>query len=167
MTLYRADNHALDTTTTLNAGTSYATGIKVAMQLQIPDNNQIKLVEMGWSQDVATATLTLLKVQTSDTASTLTTAHSTTTIKPLIINDARASSLTMATTGTAYGNGAVTSRTVLRNIATLYVPQVYVFRWPLGEYPVAGSGTAENFLQVLVNTTATVNAFFWLVWDEV
>jgi len=166
MTLYRADNLAIDTTTGLAGGLSYTTGIKVAMQLQIPDNAVIRLVEFGWSQDVATATLTLLKIQTTDTASTLTTALSTTLVKPLIDRDARASSLTMATTGSAVGTGALTSRTSIRDIAGLYIPQVYEKIWPLGTYPIGGSGTAENFVQVLVNTTATVNGICWMVWDE-
>ena len=166
MTLYRADNLAADTTTTLGGGASYATGIKVALQLQVPDNQVIKLVEFGWSQDVATSTLTLLKLQTTDTGSTGTTALSTTLVKPLIDRDGRASSLTMATTGSSYGNGALTSRTSLRDIHALYVPQVFAFQWPLGREPIVGSGTGENFLQVLVNTTATVNGIVWVVWDE-
>lgn len=166
MTLYRAENLAVDTTTTLGGGASYATGIKVAMQLQVPDNQVIRIVEFGWSQDVATSTLTLLKVQTTDTGSTGTTALSTTLVKPDCDRDGRASSLTMASTGSSYGNGSLTSRTSIRELCSLYVPQVYEKLWPLGSWPIVGSGTGENFLQVVVNTTATVNGIVWIVWDE-
>lgn len=170
MTLYRATNVALDTTTAFNAGTSITAAADICMQLQIPDNQVIRIVEFGWSQDVATSTLTQLKIQTSDTGSTLSTALSTTSVKPLIDRDGRASSLTMATTGSAVhqsgANVTPTSRTVLREVADLYIPQVYEKLWPLGTYPIGGSGTAENFIQVVVKPTATVNAIFWLVWDE-
>lgn len=169
MTLYIAHNTALDATTAFTGGQSFTTGAKVAMQLQIPDNQVIHITEIGWSQDVATATSTLLALQTTDTASTGLTALSTTTVKPLIDRDARASSLTMGTGGSAYGTNAgnaIASRTVLRNIEQLYVPQVYVKQWPLGQWPIVGSGTAENFVQLNVNTTATVNAICWIVWDE-
>lgn len=164
MTLYRADNTALESAvTTMTAGQSYATGAKVAIQLKVPDNQVIRISEFGWSQDVATSTATLLKLQTTDTGSTATTAL----VAPQLIDrDARATSQTLATTSSGYGNGAITSRTALRNIETLYAPQVYVKQWPLGQWPIIGSGTAENFVQLLVNTTATVNAIAWLVWDE-
>lgn len=168
MTLYRADNTALESAvTTMSAGQSYGTGAKVAIQLQIPDNQVIHITEFGWAQDVATATSTLLALQTTDTGSTVTTAHTTTSVKPLVDRDARVSSLTYgATTNTGYGVGTITSRTALRNLAHLYVPQVFVQQWPLGQFPIGGSGTAENFVQLLVNTTATVNAIAWIVWDE-
>lgn len=166
MALYIAYNHALSTTTNVGAGTSLATGSKVTLQLQVPDNQTIRIVEWGWSQDAATATATLAEVATTDTGSTLTTSHTTTTIKPLIWNDARASSLTMATTGTSYGSASITSNTTLRPIHKLYVPQQYVYTWPLGQYPIIGSGSGENFVQVRCNTTATVNVSTWLIWDE-
>ena len=166
MSLYRATNLAVDTTTGFAAGTSVATGAKVVGQFQIPDNQSIRCIQFGWSQDVATATETLLKVQTTDTGSTLGTAFSTTLIKPVYSNDSRASSLTMATTGTSYGAASITSRTSIRDVHALYIPQVYVYEWPLGREPIVGNTTTENFLQIIVNTTATVNAIWWLVWDE-
>lgn len=171
MTLYRATNVALDTTTTFNAGTSITAAADICLQLQIPSNGLIKIVEFGWSQDVATATLTQLKIQTSVTASTLSTALSTTLVKPVNERDGRASSLTMATTGSAVhltgANVTPTSRTVLREHVDLFVPQVYEKLWPMGLYPATGGGqVAETFLQVVVKPTATINAIFWIVWDE-
>ncbi|WP_406527365.1 hypothetical protein [Streptomyces sp. I8-5] len=165
MTLYIAHNCALSTTTGIGAGTSYASGAKVALQLGVPDNASIRIVEIGWTQDIATSTATLLEVATTDTATTLT-AHSTTTVKPLLERDARSSSLTMSTTGTGYGSASITSNTTLRPIHKLYVPQQYVYQYPLGQWPIVGAGTGENFVQLRVNTTATVNALAWIIWDE-
>lgn len=165
MTLYIAHNSAFESaSTTMTTGASYATGAKVAIQLNVPDNAVIRIVEFGWTQDVATATATLLELATTDTASTVTTAS---TAKQLIDRDARATSLTQSTTTSGYGNGAITSSsTTLRYIAKLYVPQQYVYTYPLGQWPVVGSGTAENFVQLRVNTTATVNGACWIIWDE-
>lgn len=166
MSLYRATNLAVDTTTGLAAGTSFATGIKVAAQIHVPDSVGFRIIEYGYSQDVATATLTLAKLQTTDTPSTMSTAFSTTLIKPVYSNDSRGASGTMSTAATGYGNGSLTSRTSVRDIKCLYVPQVYEYEWPLGREPIVGNGTGENYLQLILNTTATVNVIWWLVWDE-
>jgi len=166
MTLYIAHNAALSTTTAVGAGTSYATGAKVALQLNPPDNISCHLVEFGWMQDVASATATLLEVATTDSASTVSTAHTTTTIKPYIDQVASASRQSMGTGATGFGNGAITTNTTLRTLFKGYVPQQVVYQWALGNYPVFGNLTAESFLQVRVNTTATVNAICWLIWDE-
>lgn len=168
MALYIAHNVALSTTTAVGAGTSLATGSKITLQLQVPDNGYIELVEWGWSQDTATATASLVELATTDTGSTMTTSHTTTTVKSLDMGSAAgsASRLTMATTGTGYGSASITSNTTLRSFAHLYVPQVYVFQWPLGQQPRVGTSTTENFLQLRCNTTATVNALAWVVWNE-
>lgn len=164
MTLYIAHNNALDSASQLlSAGASYATGVKVAIQLNVPDNQVIRIAEWGWFQDVATATATLLALQTTDTATTMTTA---TAAKQLIDRDARATSMTQSTTTSSYGAVIPVSRTVLRNIEKMYVPQAYVKQYPLGQWPIIGSGTAENFVHLVVNTTATVNATAYIIWDE-
>lgn len=163
MTLYIAHNSALDATTTFTGGASYAIGIKVAIQLNVPDNQVIRIAEWGWTQDVATATATLVGLTTTDTGSTVTTAG---TAKPLVDRDARATSMTQSTTTTGYGNGALTSRTTLRHIEKLYVPQLFVKQYPLGQWPIVGAGTGESFVHLLVNTTATVNGLAYIVWDE-
>jgi len=168
--LFIAYNSALSATTAIQAGTSYATGAKVALQLQVPDNGKIKLVEWGVSFDgSAAATPALFEVATTDTASTMTTAHSTTTIKSLDMPaGVPASRLTMGTTGTGYGSGAITSNTTLRPLDRQYIAPTnqYVKMWPLGREPVIGNSTTENFLQFRINTTATVNAIVYAVWEE-
>lgn len=167
MTLYRADNAALDTTTDITAGASYASGAKVAIQLQIPDNQVIFLYEIGISSDAAPTTAPLISLATTDTGSTCTTAHTTTTVKPYLNQSAAASRLTYgATTNTGYGTGAITSNTTLRTVHKIYAPQVYVYTWPLGMNPVGGFGTAESFLQFRIKTVSTQNLYCWLIWDE-
>jgi len=170
MALYIAYNSALSTTTGISAGTSYATGAKVALQLHIPDAGQIQLVEWGVSFDgSAAATPALLEVATTDTASTMSTAHTTTTVKNLTDPNGSASRLTYGTTSnTGYGNGTITSNTTLRMFDRQYVAPTnqYVKMWPLGNYPMAGNGTTENYLQFRINTSATVNAIVYAVWQE-
>lgn len=168
MTLYRADNIALDTTTGDAAGVSFTAGAKVALQLQIPASMAINLVELGWTQDVASATATFLKLSTTNTGSTPTSFLSTSLVKPVVNQLANASRLTYAGSGatSGYGSGAITSRSEIRNHANLYVPQQYEKIWPLGNYPTVGNGSSEEFLQLIVNTTVTVNGTCWLVWDE-
>ncbi len=170
MALFIAYNSALSTTTGIAAGTSYATGAKVALQLQIPDNGAIALVEWGVSMDgSAAATPALVEVATTDTASTVSTAHTTTTVKCMDYPaGGLASRLTMGTTGTGYGNGAITSNTTLRPIDRQYIAPTgqFVKIWPLGNEPIVGNLAAENFLQFRINTSATVNAIVYAVWKE-
>jgi hypothetical protein len=170
MTLYVAYNSALSATTAIAAGTSYATGAKVALQLGIASGKQIELVEWGIAQDgSAAATPTLVEIASTATASTMSSAHSTTTVKPIIDPNAPASGLTMGTTSTGYGNGAITSNTTLRMAERLYVPTTapYVKLWPLGCYPKFGAAGAAEYLQLRINTTVTVNAICYMVWHEI
>lgn len=169
MTTYIAYNSALSATTAIAAGTSYTTGAKVALQLGIPSGKQIELIEWGIAQDgSAAATPTLVEIASTATASTMSTAHTTTTVKPQLDPNAPASTLTMSTTGTGYGNGAITSNTTLRMGPRLYVPTTapYEKLWPLGCYPKFGATGAAEFLQFRVNTTVTLNLICWLVWNE-
>lgn len=169
MTIYIAYNSALSTTTGIAAGTSYATGAKVALQLGIPSGGQITLIEWGISMDAsAAATPATIELASTATASTVSTAHTTTTVKQVNDPNAAPSRLTMSTTGTGYGNGAITSNTTLRMADRLYDPPTapYAKLWPLGREPVFGATGAAEFLQVRINTSATVNAICYLVWIE-
>lgn len=169
MTSYIAFNSALSATTAIAAGTSYTTGAKVALQIGIPSGGQIELIEWGIAQDgSAAATPTLVEIASTATASTMSTAHTTTTVKPRDDPNAPASGMTMGTTSTGFGNGAITSNTTLRMAARLYVPTTapYEKLWPLGCYPKFGATGAAEYLQFRINTTVTVNAICWLVWNE-
>lgn len=169
MTSYIAYNSALSATTAIAAGTSYATGAKIAIQLGIPSGGQIELVEWGISMDAsAAATPALLEIASTATASTCSSAHSTTTVKPVGDPNAPGSGLTMGTTSTGYGNGAITSNTTLRMADRQYLPPTapFVKLWPLGCYPKFGATGAAEYVQLRINTTATVNAICYLVWNE-
>jgi hypothetical protein len=96
----------------------------------------------------------------------MTTGHTTTTIKPTLSNINSASRLTMGTGDTGYGTGTITTNTTLRVLHKLYVPQVYVYTWPLGMWPAAGNAATENFVQFRIKVAATQNLYCWLIWDE-
>jgi hypothetical protein len=164
--LYRAYNTALSTTTGIAAGTSFATGAKVALQLGIPSGGYIQLVEWGISLDVAQSTSALVEVAYTATASTMTTAHSTTTVQPDDVN-APASRLTMSTTATGYGSGAITSNTTLSMAAREYVSQGLKVTFPLEDYPKFGNSGAARLLQFRINTAATVNGIIYAAWREI
>jgi hypothetical protein len=171
MALYIGFNSALSTLQAIDAGTSYTTGAKVALQLHVPDNGFIKLVEWGVSMNGSAAAVpALLEVATTDTPTTSMTAHSTTTIKPLEGKGSSgpASRLTMGTGGTAYGAVTIVSNTTLRPLDRQYVAQTgqYVKMWPLGREPVIGNTTTENFLQFRINTPDTRTAIIYAVWEE-
>ena len=169
MALFIAYNSALSTTTSIAAGTSYATGAKVALQLGIPSAGRIKLVEWGCSFDGNSAvTPALLEVASTATATTSMTAHTTTTIECLDDSGYPDSRLTMGTGATAYGAVAITSNTTLRMADRQYIPPTgqYVKQWPLGREPQFGASGAAQYLQFRINTTATVNAIVYAVWEE-
>ena len=171
MSLFIGFNSALSTTTAIDAGTSYATGAKVALQLNVPDQGHIKLIEWGVSfNGSAAATPALLEVATTDTATTGLTTHSTTIIKCLDFpgTSAPLSRLTMGTSATGFGAVAITSNTTLRPIDRQYVAPTnqYVKMWPLGREPIIGTVAAESFLQFRINTAATVTAILYAVWEE-
>jgi hypothetical protein len=169
MATFIAFNSALSTGQGIAAGTSYTTGAKVALQLQIPNSGQIELVEWGVSFDGSTAaTPALLEVATTDTGTTLGTSHTTTTVSNLLDPNGAASRLTMATTGTAYGATIPATNTTLRMADRQYVAPTnqYVKQWPLGLYPKIGNGSTENFLQFRINAPDTVSAIIYAVWNE-
>lgn len=169
MATFIAYNSALSTGTGIQAGTSYTTGAKCALQLHIPDSGQIELVEWGVSFDgSAAATPALLEVASTDTSAGTLTAHSTTTVKNLLDPNGAASRLTMAATSTGYGAIAITTNTTLRMADRQYIAPTnqYVKQWPLGLYPKFGNGSTENYLQFRINTSATVNAIIYAVWNE-
>lgn len=169
MARFIAYNSALSTTTGIAAGTSYTTGAKCALQLQIPDNGVITLWGFGISMDVAQGTGALIEIASTDTGSTPSSFHTTTTIESWDHDNGGVNSrLTMAGAGatTGYGNGAITSNTTLRMAYRGYVTQALDYIFPLGERPRFGGGTSENFLQFRINTAATVNAVVYMIWDE-
>lgn len=165
MTMYIAYNSAFGATTATMIGTSYATGSKVAIQLAPPSGKQLRLVEWGISfNGSAAATPGVCELVQNGTASTCSSAHSTTTIQP-IGDSTTASGLTMGTTTSGYGNGAVTSATPEKTFDAQFVGPTsqYVKMWPLGREPVV---IASKFCQLRVNTSATLTALAYIVFEE-
>lgn len=171
MTQYIAYNTGMSATTAMTAGQTFNTSVVVVgLQLGIPAGGTILVKEFGWTQSTTTATSTLLELSSTATASTMGTAHSTTTVKPVDTNNvnAGASRLTMSTTATGFqtvGTTNITSRTALRNGAKLYVPQTYVYQFALGDEMEFGAAAAE-FVQLTVTPSATITALCWIKWIE-
>src|SRR3990172_6796368 len=168
MTLYIAYNAVMSATQAITTGQSLATGEKVTLQLGIPSGGYIRLVEWGISFDgSAAAQPANVELSSTATATTLT-AHSTTSVKPLDDPNAPDSRLTMSTTTTAYGAVIPASRTVLRIVDKQYIAPTnqYVKMWPLGMYPMFGASGAAQYVQLCVDTSATVNALAYIVWEE-
>jgi hypothetical protein len=158
-------NVAHSLTTAVQAGASYATGAKVAIQLATPSTLELTIVEWGVSFDGSSAaTPAIVELVIAGAASTCSSAHSTTTIQNYGPS-ALASKLSMGTTTTGYGNGSITTNTTAQTWDKQYVAPTnqYLKLWPLGREPVLG---ASKFLQLRISTSATVNALAYIVWEE-
>lgn len=165
MAQYIAYNCAIDATTGVMAGTSYSAGAKVAIQLAPPSGTSIRIIEWGVSfNGNAAGTPGVCTLAQASAASTTTTAHSTSTIMP-VGDNAKASSLTMSTTGSGFGSGAITSATTERQFAAAFVGPTsqYEKQFPLGrDYVVLPS----KFLQLRINTAAALTAIAYIVFEE-
>lgn len=165
MAMYIAYNCAFGATTNTMAGTSYAATAKVAIQLATPSALQIRLVEWGISfSGSAAGAPSFCELVQNGTASTVSSAHSTTTIQP-IGDNIKASGLSMGTTTSGYGNGAITSATPDKYFDSQQVGPTsqYVKMWPLGREPIVA---ASKFCQLRVNTAATYTALAYIVFEE-
>jgi hypothetical protein len=166
MALFIAYNAALDATTSVTAGTSYATGAKVAIQLATSSAQEIRLVEWGVSfNGSAAGTPAVCTLAQASAASTCSTAHSTSTI--VAVGDrAKTCSLTMSTTTCGYGNGAITTNTTEKEFAAAFVGPTsqYEKQFPLGRDYVV---TASKFCQLRINTAATLTALAYIVFEEI
>jgi len=166
MAQYIAYNCAFSATSAVAAGTSYATGAKVAIQLDIPATLNVKIIEWGISFDgSAAATPANVELVQTNTASTTSTAHTTSTVLPVGDNVLTTRLNFGAATDTGYGNGAITSTTTEKVFDKQYVAPTnqYIKQWPLGREPVAA---VSKFVQLRVSTSATVNAIAYIVWEE-
>lgn len=165
-TQFIAYNNAFGATTAVMIGTSYATGGKVAVQLQTPSTLQVKIIEWGISfNGSAAATPAVVELVQNGTGSTVSTAHTTSTVQP-IGDNTKTSGLTYgATTNTGYGNGAITSATPDKYFDAQFIAPTsqYVKQWPLGREPVCA---ASKFCQLRLNTSATVTAVAYIIFEE-
>lgn len=161
---YKIFNGLYDATTgMMAAGTSYATGAKVAIQVASPSTNRLRIIEVG-SVGFGTAggTKYQLSLAQAGTATTCTAAHSATSVAPTG-DDSTAWPGSFSTATTAYGITGITSTTTDRQYMGIALDPAehYEKQWPLGrDYVVQPS----KFLQLRINTQAT---FLVLCWVEV
>ncbi|WP_144385725.1 hypothetical protein [Streptomyces sp. SAJ15] len=165
MALYIAYNAPFDATTGVTAGTQYTTGAKCAIQLATPSTVLLRIVEYSVSfNGSAAATPATVTLVQAGAASTMSTAHTTSTVVA-IGDSSKTSSLTMGTTATGYGNGSITTNTTSKEFDAQFISPTaqFVKQWPLGREPVL---PASSFCQLRINTSATVNALAYIVFEE-
>lgn len=165
MTLYVAYNCAIDATTGVMSGTSYATGAKCAIQLATPSTISVRVVEWGVSfSGTAAGAPAVCTLAQASAATTSLTAHSTSTVMP-VGDNAKASSLTMGTGSTGYGAATIITNTTERQFAgALVAPTTqYEKQWPLGREPVI---LPSKYLQLRINTAATYTAIAYVIFEE-
>ncbi len=165
MSLYIAYNCAVDATTGVMTGTSYAAGAKCAIQLAATSTVGIRVVEWGVSfNGSAAGTPAVCTLAQASAATTSLTAHSTSTVVP-VGDNAKASSLTMGTGSTGYGAAAIVTNTTERQFAGAFVGPTtqYEKQFPLGrDYVVSPS----KYCQLRINTAATLTAIAYIVFEE-
>lgn len=162
---YTAFNGLVDTTTgMMAAGTSYATGAKVAIQIATLSTGRIRIIECGVSgSGTAGGAKTLFTLAQASAASTMTSAHTTATITPTG-DDATTCPLTMGTTACGYGVGAITTNTTDRQFAgaLLDPAEHYEKQYPLGRDFIV---QPSKFLQLRINTAATNTLLAYLIFE--
>lgn len=167
MAIYTAWNAAFSTTTGVAGGTSYAAGAKCAIQLEVPSTLRVQILEWGISFDgSAAATPAVVELVQASAASTMSTAHTTSSVVAQGTDGAATSRLTYGTTAdTGYGNGAITTNTTEIVFDKQYIAPTnqYIKMWPLGEQPMSDT---TKWVQLRINTTATVNALAYIRFRE-
>jgi hypothetical protein len=167
MAIFVAYNAAFSATTAVAGGTSYASGAKCAIQLDVPTTMRLQILEWGVSFDGSTsATPATVELVQASVASTMSTAHTNATVLAVGMDGAATSRLNYGTTSdTGYGNGAITSNTTELSFDRQYIAPTnqYVRMWALGEQPMCD---ADSFVQLRINTTATVNALAYIRFRE-
>lgn len=164
--MFQTYNAALSTGTAINGGEAINTATGCTLQLGVPASGQIQLVEWWCSLSSVQTAGTLVEVATTASASTMSTAHTTTTVFPVLDDTGLLSSrLTMGTTSTGYGTGAITTNTTLKTLDSQYIYSSYGKIWPLADYPPVG-GASAVYLQFRVETFASVNVKIGARWIE-
>jgi hypothetical protein len=161
-----AYNCAIDSTTGVMAGTSYTTGAKCGIQLVPASGSAILVVEIGISFSGTTAgTPSIVTLADAGAAATGLVAHSTSTIMATG-STSKTSTLQMGTALSGYGAVAIVTNTTARQYwgAQVGTTTQYEKQYPLGREPFLPSG---GFLQMRINTAATLTAIGYIVLEEV
>lgn len=167
MAQYMALNHAFSTTTGVAAGTSYTTGGKVMIQLDVPATTRVRIIEYGLSFNNTVSNVPAkVELVQCGTASTCSTAHTSSTVLPIGAENTTTRLNFGATTDTGYGNGAITSNTTDKYFDSQYIPPTgqFVKQWPLGREPLSD---VSKFIQLRIDTAATVTVAAYIIWEEV
>jgi hypothetical protein len=172
MTLYIAYNcsgvGAATQTNNAIQGVAYTTtGSRMMLQLDIPSTIQLRIIEWGVSfNGSAAGTPNIVELAQVGTGTTVTTAHTTSSIVPYNDPNAAASRLTMATSGFYSGAVTRTSTTVDRIFDSQLVAPTnqYVKMWPLGREPVVAVSKKLQ-MSMTLNTAAT--AIGYVIFEEI
>jgi hypothetical protein len=166
--LFTAFNCALDAATTMAAGTSYATGTKVAIQLAPPSGVELRLVEWGVSFNGNAAGTPAVCTLVQMSAAANGTVTSLSGLVKAVGDRNKTTSLTMGTTSSGYGATALTSSTgtMEKQFAMAFVGPTsqYEKQFPLGRDYVVDTA---KFCQLRINTAATYTAFAYIVFEEI
>jgi hypothetical protein len=163
---FTAFNCLPDATTGMMSATSYTTGAKVALQLAPASGSGILIVEYGVSfGGTAAGTPSVVTLAAASAATTGLTAHSTSSIMN-VGSMTKTSTLQMGTALSGYGAVAIVSNTTQRQYAGAQVAPTtqYEKQFPLGRDYLCPSG---SYLQLRINTAATLTAIAYIVFEEV
>lgn len=170
MTLYWSANAVMPTTA---AQVTQLTGTATRTMLQIatPATRQLKVVAFGIEfASALTVPATVDLVDTGAVPSTALTAHVAAGVQPYgADSQGGASDVTLGTAATGYwttggpNEGTVTATRTGKCKILPIGAQSYEWEWSLGrEFAVPVS----RFLRVRVNTSVTIGALCWVLWDE-
>lgn len=170
MTLYWSAN-AVMPTTAAQVTQLTGTATKTMLQIATPATRQLKVVAFGIEfASALTVAATVDLVDTGAVPATGLTAHVAAGVQPYgADSQGGASDVTLGTGATGYWTtGGPTEGTVTATrtgkFKTLQIgASSYEWEWSLGrEFAVPVS----HFLRVRVNTSVTIGALCWVLWDE-
>lgn len=161
-TVYQVQNAAYPTTA---APVKVATGtaIKTLLQIGIPSNVAIRIVEWGISFDTpATASVVACELFACTGA-----ASTGTSITPSSYNDL-GGVLSLCVGGaalTCFSPGTEGTVAAYRpfDLQLVVPPAQYVHQWPLGREPQTNVST---FVRVRVTASVACNVYAWVLWEE-
>lgn len=158
---YRIFNGLYDATTgVMAAGTSYTAGAKCAIQVA-SESRRLRIIEVGAvGFGAAGGTKWQLTVASAGAATTCTTQHSAASVAPTG-DDTTAWPGTFSQATTAFGITTIATNTTDRQFIGIALDPAehYEKQLPLGrDYVVQPS----KFLQVRINTAATMNVLCWV-----
>lgn len=169
MAMFWAANNAMPTTTQY-ATQATGTALRTMLQVATPSTSTLKVVAFGVEFATAlTAAATVDLVDTGTVACTGLTAHVAAGVQPYGADAQGGTSvMTLGTGATGYSAGSSTegSPTSVRIGKMKILPigaTSYEWEWSLGREFIV---PVSHFLRLRVNTTPTINASCWILWDE-